>query len=196
MEVRLLTDHLARPARRERSALLVVDVQERLLPVIDDHDNVLKQCVRMVRAAKLLEVPVLSTEQYPKGLGPTVEPLANLLKDTAVREKLSFSCCGPDGVADELSRLGRPQVVVVGIEAHVCVAQTVLDLLSAGLSAFVAADATSSRRALDRWVALDRMRQAGAVVTTTEAVIFEWLRTAAAPQFKDVARLVLSLIHI
>lgn len=184
---------VGRPACRELSTLLVIDVQERLLPVIEEHESVLKHCGRIVQAAGIQGVPIVCTEQYPKGLGPTVEPLRGLLGDAPVREKLTFSCCGADGLIEELWSKGRPQVVVVGIEAHVCVQQTVLDLLAAGFGVYVAADAVSSRRALDRWAALDRMRQAGAVVTTTEAVIFEWLRVAGSEEFRQVARLVKEL---
>ena len=179
-----------RPARRELSTLLVIDVQERLLPHIEDRDNVVKHCGRIIQSAGILGVPTVCTEQYPRGLGPTVAPLRELLGDAPVREKLAFSCCGAEGLTDDLSSRGRPQIVVVGIEAHVCVQQTVLDLLGAGFAVFVAADAVSSRRALDRWAALDRMRQAGAAVTTTEAVIFEWLRVAGTAEFKQVAKLV------
>jgi len=188
-----VSDTAGRPARRELSTLLVIDVQERLLPHIEDRDNVVKHCGRIVQAAGILGVPVVCTEQYPKGLGRTVSPLRELLGDVPIREKLAFSCCGAEGLTDDLWARGRPQIVVVGIEAHVCVQQTVLDLLGAGFGVFVAADAVSSRRALDRWAALDRMRQAGAVVTTTEAVMFEWLRVAGTAEFKQVAALVKEL---
>lgn len=184
---------MARPARRELSTLLIVDVQERLLPVIDDREGVLKHCERLIRAAGILGVPVVATEQYPKGLGPTVEPLRALLGPEAIRSKLAFSCCGAAGWVDDLQARGRPQIVVAGIEAHVCVQQTVLDLLAEEFSVYVAADAVSSRRPLDRWAALDRLRQAGAVVTTAEAIVFEWLRVAGTPEFKAVAKLVKDL---
>ncbi len=133
---------------------------------------------------------MVATEQYPKGLGRTVEPIRALLDADGIREKLSFGCCGIEGFVDELWGLGRSQVVVVGIEAHVCVQQTVLGLLAAGFEVYVCADAVSSRRPLDRWAALDRLRQAGAVVTTTEAVTFEWLEVAGTAEFKDVAPIV------
>ena len=186
-------DAAVRAAQREDSVLLVIDVQERLLPHIDDQANVLKFCQRIVQTASRLAVPIVCTEQYPKGLGPTVAPLKELLAGVEVREKTAFSCCGADGFVDSLRSLGRRQVVVIGIEAHVCVEQTVLDLLAAGFAIYVAADAVSSRRPLDRFVALDLMRQAGAVVTTTEAVMFQWLKVAGTSEFKDVSRLVREL---
>jgi len=176
--------------RREQSVLLVVDVQERLLPMIDGQEGVLAAAGRMVRVAEILGIPILCTEQYPRGLGPTVEPLRSLIGAERTREKVAFSCCGAEGLLDGLGGLGRPQVVVVGIEAHVCVQQTVLDLLAAGYRTYVAADAVSSRYPLDRDVAFERMRQAGAVVTTTESVMFEWLEVAGTPEFKQVSRIV------
>lgn len=185
-----MTDSANLAARREDSVLLVVDLQERLLPAMEGHEAVLKFSQRIVDAATRLAVPVICTEQYPKGLGPTVAPLQTLLGNAKRFEKLAFSCCGADGLMEYLRSLGRSQVVVVGIETHVCVEQTVLDLLSAGLRVYVAADAVSSRRPLDRYVALDLMRQAGAAITTTEAVMFQWLRVAGTSEFKDVSRLV------
>ena len=189
--------------RRDQSVLLVVDVQERLLPAIDGQEGVLAAAGRMVRAAEILGIPIICTEQYPRGLGPTVEPLRSLVGAKRTREKVAFSCCGAEGLLDELGGLGRPsldgarggepvepQVIVAGIEAHVCVQQTVLDLLAAGYRTYVAADAVSSRYPVDRDVALARMRQAGAVVTTTESVMFEWLEVAGTPEFKQVSRIV------
>ncbi len=176
--------------RRDQSVLLVVDIQERLLPVIDGQEGVLAAAGRMVRAAEILGIPIICTEQYPRGLGPTVDPLRSLIGAERTREKVAFSCCGAEGLLAELGGLGRPQVIVAGIEAHVCVQQTVLDLLAAGYRVYVAADAASSRSPLDRDVAFERMRQAGAVVTTTESVMFEWLEVAGTAEFKQVSRIV------
>lgn len=188
-----MPENLTNGARREASVLLVVDMQDRLLPHMEDHAGVLEHCRRIVRAAQILDVPILCTEQYPKGLGPTVAPLRDVLSEVPVLEKLAFSCCGAEGFVASVNATGRRQVIVVGIETHVCVQQTVLDLLAESLSVYVAADAVSSRRPLDRQVALDRMRQAGAVVTTAESVIFEWLGVAGTAEFKAVAQLVRDL---
>ena len=135
-------------------------------------------------------VPVAATEQYPKGLGPTVEPLRGLLGAEQIIEKLTFTACGATGLLDQLRAAGRRQVVLTGLETHVCVEQTALDLLAAGFEVFVVADAVSSRRPLDRQIAFELLRQSGAVVTTTEAVIFEWLQDAADPKFKEILKLV------
>lgn len=185
--------HPAAATSRDSSVLLVVDIQERLLPAIDGGTEVVRHAGRIIRAAEVLGVPVLATEQYPKGLGPTVEPIRGTLDPAAVFEKLTFSACGAEGLLERLRGLGRGQVVVAGIESHICVQQTVLELLAEGLDVYLAADAVGSRRASDRAVALDRARQAGAVVTTTEAVMFEWLAVAGTDEFKAVSRLVREL---
>ncbi|MFM7208132.1 MAG: hydrolase [Planctomycetaceae bacterium] len=170
-----------------RSMLCVVDVQERLVPAVLDGGLVVDRCRRLAEAARLLGVPTVVTEQYRKGLGGTVPELAGLLP--APLEKLTFSCCGAEGFATAIPT-GVVQVVLCGLETHVCVTQTALDLLAEGYGVFVAVDAVSSRHALDRDVALRRLEAAGVVVTTTEAVLFEWCHTAAHPQFQAVRMLV------
>jgi len=168
---------------------LVVDVQEKLLPAIHEGEQILENARRMIAAAEVLGVPTLVTEQYPAGLGPTCAGLREALGEAPVIEKTRFSACVP-AVVDKLAELGRPAVVVVGVEAHVCVQQTVLDLLRAGYGPWVCADAVGSRRPLDRDTAIERMRQAGAVVTTTESVIFELLGEAGTELFKRILKIV------
>ncbi len=172
---------------RRSSSLLVVDVQEKLLAHIPVAELLVENCRKLVQAARLLQVPVFATEQYPKGLGPTPSPLAELLPERT--EKLRFSCseCLGWGPA---SQAERHQVVVAGIEAHVCVLQTVLDLMSLGYRVYVPADAVASRKKVDWKFALDRLAAAGATVTTTESILFEWCETAEAPEFKEISRLV------
>lgn len=173
---------------RESSLLCVIDVQERLVPAVIDGAMIVDRCRRLAEGARLLGVPALVTEQYRKGLGPTVPALADVLPPPL--EKLSFSCCGGEGFATAVpERVG--QVVLCGLETHVCVAQTALDLLAEGYAVFLATDAISSRHAVDRDVALRRLEAAGGVPTTTEAVLFEWCRSAAHPQFQAVRKLVL-----
>jgi nicotinamidase-related amidase len=168
--------------------LCVVDVQERLVPAVADGESVVARCRRLVEAARLLGVPAMVTEQYRKGLGGTVSALADLLPPP--REKLAFSCCNAEGfVRDIPATVG--QIVVCGFETHVCVAQTTLDLLAEGYAVFLAVDAMSSRHAIDRDIALRRLEGAGAVPTTSEAILFEWCRTASHPQFQAVRKLVL-----
>jgi nicotinamidase-related amidase len=179
-----------RRIRREQSVLLVIDLQQKLIPAMVDGQGLLRMTERLLSAARILEIPSACTEQYPKGLGPTVEPVCALMSCKEIRPKMHFSSCRAEGLMDELMALGRRQVIIIGIEAHVCVQQTVLDLLEADFQVFVCVDGISSRRPLDRDVALGRMQQAGAVLTTTESVIFEWLEEAGTPQFKEVAQLV------
>ena len=170
------------------SMLCVIDVQERLVPAVADGDVVVARCRRLAEGARLLGVPAVLTEQYRKGLGATVPALAELLPPPL--EKLSFSCCGAEGFAAAIAA-GFGQIVLCGLETHVCVAQTALDLLAEGYAVFLAVDAISSRHAIDRDVALRRLMAAGAVPTTSEAVLFEWCRSASHPQFQAVRKLVL-----
>lgn len=175
--------------RPETSVLLIVDIQERLLPAIHEGQRVLEAARRLVSAGGIVGCPVVATEQYPAGLGPTCAALREDLAGVPMVEKTRFSAC-VDPVVDRLRELNRPNVLVVGIEAHVCVQQTVLDLLRMGYLPFVCADAVSSRRPMDCGVALDRMRQAGAVVTTTESAIFEMTREAGTDVFKRILKVV------
>ena len=173
---------------RTASVLCVVDVQERLVPAMADGAGAVARCRRLVEGARLLGVPMVATEQYRKGLGPTVSSLAERLPPPL--EKLSFSCCGGEGFAAAIPPAAR-QVVLCGLETHVCVAQTALDLLAEGYAVFLAVDAITSRHAVDRDVALRRLEASGAVPTTSEAILFEWCRTAAHPEFQAVRKLVL-----
>jgi nicotinamidase-related amidase len=169
-----------------RSALVVVDVQERFRELIDGMPGVIAGCSRLIRFCARLGIPILVTEQYPDGLGRTVAELAELLPEHAPLEKLTFSCCGDESFARAVRGLGREQLVVCGIETHVCVYQTVRDLLAAGHPVAVAADAVSSRRVRDREVALARMRDLGAQIMTVEMILFEILHEAGTREFKRV----------
>ena len=170
----------------EGAALLLIDLQERLMPVIADHEAVVARAARLAETATLLDVPVLATEQHPAGLGHTVPPLAGYPQ--AVMAKTAFSAVGDPGFA-ELLPAGTGQVVVAGVEAHVCVLQTVLDLLAAGRRVAWAADATGSRNPADRAAAIERARQHGAEIVTSEMVLFEWLRDARHPKSREVHKL-------
>jgi len=171
------------------SLLGVIDVQERLLAVMPAAETVVSRCARLARAATILGVRTTLTEQYPRGLGGTPADLAAALPPAAA--KMSFSCCG----CAEFEAALRPEieaVLLAGLETHVCVAQTALDLLGRGLAVFVAVDAVGARHAIDHETALRRLEAAGAILTTTEAAIFEWCGSAEHPRFQDVRRLVLS----
>lgn len=171
----------------KQSSLLVVDVQERLLPAIDDWQRTLDAVIWLVRVAKRLQVPVLASEQYPQGLGHTHPDLLAELPQASVAEKIHFSCT-PDACLDPLPGSERQQVVVCGTEAHVCVMQTVVDLSAAGKDVFVVADAISSRTPENKRLALERMRQHGIEIVSREMVAFEWLRVAGTPLFREISR--------
>lgn len=177
-----------------RTQLLVIDVQERLLPAVAAPDMVLANCERLARAAGLLGAPVTISEQYPKGIGPTVGALRAALPNGAVTlEKTAFSCMAEETIDARmraLAQAGRDQVLVCGIEAHVCVLQSALDIVTAGLACYVAVDATASRAPHSHEIATRRMERAGVTLVTTEMALFEWLRKAGTPDFKALLPLI------
>lgn len=177
--------------RAETSALVVIDVQDKLLAKVPTGPALVANAAFLLDVSALLGVPVLATEQYPKGLGPTTPEIARRLPPDRPA-KTAFSCCGAGTFLEELEMLRRPNVVLVGMETHVCVAQTALDLLAAGLHVFLAVDALAARGQLDHDTAVRRLEQAGAVPTTVEAVAFEWTGDAAHAKFKAVSSLVIA----
>lgn len=178
-----------RLASAASSCLVVIDMQERLLPVIDAADRLTQRCRFLMEAAGLLSVPVVITEQYPRGLGTTIEPLRRVAANAVVLEKLRFS--GADALQDAgLLRPGLRQLVLAGIETHICVQQTALDLVAAGWDVILAADASGSRQEADRSAALVRLAAAGVTVSTAESVVFEWCETAEHPNFRRLSALV------
>lgn len=176
--------------RRKQSALLVVDVQEKINAVMIDREFLLKNIVKLIRGCRILSVPVFLTEQYPKGLGPTEAAVREALGTARPLQKMTFSCCGAADLLSSLKRKRVRQVMVVGIEAHVCVQQTALDLLAHDFQVHVIRDGISSRKTTDAEAALNRMQSAGAVLTTTEAALFELLEKAGTYQFKEISELV------
>jgi nicotinamidase-related amidase len=170
------------------TGLLVIDVQEKLMPLIPDAAKVIRNIAFLIDAARVLEMPVQATEQYPKGLGPTVPELARRLPQRP--DKVAFSCCAIPSVVDNFRRAARPKLLLAGIETHVCVQQTALDLLALNFRVYVPADGVASRHALDHERALRRLENAGAIVTTCESAVFEWIGAAGTPQFKEISRLV------
>jgi isochorismate hydrolase len=171
------------------SALLVVDVQDKLLAVMPDAVGLVRDVGFLLDVANLLAVPALATEQYPQGLGPTHAELIRRLPPERPA-KAAFSSCGAPGLLPELRRLGRPNVVVAGMETHVCVLHTTLDLLADGLQVFLPVDAVQSRFRVDHDTALRRLERAGAVLTSAEGIAFEWLGGSDHPQFKAVSKLI------
>jgi nicotinamidase-related amidase len=172
---------------RGDTALLVVDVQDKLVPKIAHKERVVWNVRRLIDGAKILGLPVIGSEQYPKGLGPTVADVAARLGP--VPSKLTFSCGGCSGLFDTLRDRGIHKILVCGTEAHVCVAQTVFDLLADGWRVYVAADAVGSRFEIDYRTAIGRMDSAGATLTTVEAALFEWCEAAGTPEFKQISQL-------
>jgi nicotinamidase-related amidase len=179
---------------RDKSQLLIIDVQEKLLSAISGKDRVVERCVRLVRAARMLHVPITLSEQYPQGLGATVDPIReSFANDGLVVDKVEFSCLKSEPLRErlhELRRRGRPQVVIGGIEAHVCVAQTAIDLEAQGFESFVVADAVGSRAKTSRKLALSRLARDGVDVVDSEMVLFEWLERAGTPEFKELQALI------
>jgi len=170
------------------TGLLIIDIQEKLIPKIHAADAVVRNTAFLIDAAGLLEMPVQATEQYPKGLGTTVPDLARRLPERA--DKVAFSCCAIPSVVETFRRAARPKLVLAGIETHVCVQQTALDLLVQGFCVYIPVDAVGSRYTVDHDVALRRLDHAGAILTTAETCVFEWVGGAGHPKFKDISRLV------
>ncbi len=175
--------------RVPESILLIIDIQERLLAKMPDPIGLVRESAFLIDAAKLLGVPILATEQYPKGLGPTHPDIARRLPANPPA-KVAFSCCGATGLLMEIQASNRPSVVLAGMETHVCVMQTALDLLESELTVYLPIDCLQSRFRLDHDTAIRRLEHAGAIVTTLEAVCFEWLSRADHPQFKAVSKMI------
>lgn len=176
---------------RSDTLLLVVDVQERLVAAMPRgvSDELARNAALLLQAARTLSLPVVASEQYPKGLGHTVPKLRELLPEPPV-EKLDFSCARSGALAERIAATGRRQVVVVGMEAHVCVFQTVRDLVSRDYAVFVAQDAVISRTEANRAIGLRLCEKAGATLSSTETVVFDLLATAGTPEFKALAPLI------
>src|SRR5690606_21265185 len=169
------------------SLLILVDIQEKFRPAITGMEDLVRRAEILTRSAIRLGIPVLVSEQYPKALGPTVPELRRWLPENQVYfPKMCFSSLGCDPLRQALTDAGRRQVVLAGIEAHVCVMQTGLDLIGAGFRVYVAVDAVSSRKAADRESALRRLERRGAALVTTEMAVIEWLGKATTTEFKEI----------
>ncbi len=170
--------------------LLVIDVQEKLSPAVFESAQVEQNVSKLLRAGKLLGIPAICTEQYPRGLGQTVAPLRELLEDESVFDKTSFSCCGNEPFLRHLRSLGRNDILVVGMEAHVCVYQTCVELAELGYSVHLVADAVSSRTAGNRQLGIHCIERAGCLLTSTEMAIFELMRIAEGDAFKAISKII------
>lgn len=172
------------------SVLLIIDVQGKLAQIVHEPEKVVRNVAKLIKAAQVLDVPVLYTEQYPKGLGHTVEPLEKLLADEEPVEKTAFSCCGEEQFMERLRALKRNEVLVTGIETHVCVYQTANELLEYGYNVHLVADAVSSRTEENRELGIRAIEKAGALLKSTEMVIFELLRIAEGEKFKAISKII------
>ncbi len=176
--------------RPDNTALIVVDVQGKLATLMHQKEELYRNLQILIQGARALELPILWLEQYPKGLGPTIPEVAELLTGLQPVAKTRFSGCGEPEFCEELRATGRRQLLLAGIETHICVYQTARDLLAQGYHVEVVADAVSSRTPQNRQIGLGKMRQHGAEVTSVEMVLFELLREAGTPAFKQIAPLV------
>jgi isochorismate hydrolase len=173
---------------KDNAALLIVDIQERLAVVMKQKDQVVKNCLHLIELAKMQNVPVVVTEQYPKGLGRTVPEIQAALPSHTPIEKIAFNCCGEPSFVDEIRRLGRQKVIVTGMETHICVLQTSLGLLQDGFTPHLVSDAVCSRTKENWKSGLELLRDAGAVVTNTETVLFQLLGVAGTEEFKKISQ--------
>ncbi|WP_022850581.1 hydrolase [Limisalsivibrio acetivorans] len=173
------------------SALVVVDVQERLAPAMDNkvYERIKQNIIKLIKGFNIVDVPVFHTQQYSKGLGNTVPEIAELIENQHF-EKVTFSCCGEKSFIEELKNAGVSSVVLTGMETHVCVLQTAIDLLQEGFKVHIAADAVCSRAKFNWEIGLRYMEKAGAIVTVTETVLFQLLEKAGTDEFKQVSKLV------
>ena len=174
----------------KNTCLLIIDVQQRILPVIKNHELVVENTLKLIKGFKAMGLPIYYTEQYPKGLGSTEEQILNELEGIKPIEKMSFSCSGAGELFNILKRKNHSQIVVCGIESHVCVQQTVLDLIENNFQVNLATDAVSSRKETDYNIALKRMRHHGTEVSTTESILFELLNVCGTDIFKQVSKIV------
>lgn len=173
----------------QNSLLLVVDVQEKLMPHIANQDRVAAMIERLVKGAKLANVPIVCSEQYPKGLGSTITPLRDELNCNRL-EKLTFSCVGTESIRAEISQAAKQKIVLCGVETHICILQTALDLLAEGYEVYLPTDAVSSRSETDHDYGIRRLEGQGVVPTTSEACLFEWCERAGTDLFSEVRNLV------
>lgn len=174
--------------RKDEAVLVIVDIQERLAAVMSERQKVIDNCLHLIESAKLLNIPIMLNEQYPKGLGPTVPELKEALRDHAPLEKITFSCCGQSEFHRNISSLNRKKVILCGMETHVCVLQTCIDLLRAGFTVHTVSDAICSRIKDTFETAIEYMRDAGSVITCTETVLFQLLEKAGTEEFKILSK--------
>ncbi len=175
---------------KDNVSAVIIDIQDRLAPNVNNHIELIKNMKILVRVLKMLDVPIIVSQQYTKGLGPTVKEIDEVLGTYEAKEKIAFSCWDEPSIQSEIKQLNKKWIIVTGIEAHICVLQTVLDLIDNGYVPVLIEDCISSRKDNDKKIAVERMRKAGAIVTTYESILFELFRYAGTEQFKEFSRLI------
>lgn len=175
---------------RENCVLIAIDYQEKLVPAMYEKEELIDKSARLIKGFEILGMPVIITEQYPKGLGVTIPAIKEANPSAQIIEKNTFSAWDNEECVDAVKKINRPNAVVVGIETHVCEQQTVLAMLEEGYNVYVAADCVSSRSAFDRDISIERMKAAGAVITTYESILFDVLKWSKADEFKQISALV------
>jgi nicotinamidase-related amidase len=174
----------------DKTTLVIIDVQEKLSRVMYEKEKLLKNLQRLIKGIQILGIPIIVTEQNPNGLGPTVPEISPLLTDIKPVTKFSFSCCGEEPFMREIEMLNRKQILLTGIETHVCIYQTAVDLIEAGYEVHTVVDCVSSRTIENKNLALDKMKSEDAKLTSVEIALFELLRTAKSPKFKEMSQIV------
>lgn len=176
---------------KEETIAVIVDIQEKLFPHIYDNEKLLNNSLKLISGLQILDIPLIITEQYTKGLGKTLESIINQLQNSYQPiEKIDFSCYGSDDFSDLIKKHNKKNIIVFGIETHVCVLQTTLDLLENGYKPIVIEDCVSSRKLNDKNIAIERMRQEGAIISSLESILFELCRKAGNDTFKSISKLV------
>ena len=176
--------------KRNETAAIVIDVQEKLFPLIHEHDQLAKNMSILIQGLKILGIPLLVTQQYTKGLGETIGAIKATIGDYHHIEKMAFSCCGDEGFMNELRKLNKKNVILMGIESHVCVLQTALDLIAENFQPVLIEDCVSSRKPNDKRIAVKRIKQAGTIVSTYESILFELTEVSGTDLFKSIVKLV------
>jgi nicotinamidase-related amidase len=175
---------------KEDTLAIVIDVQERLFPYIADNVQLSQSIIKLLEGIKVFDIPILLTEQYKKGLGETIPEIKSTISPSFSFEKLAFSCCDEPVFMQKLEQTGKKNIIICGIESHICILQTTIDLIKNNFQPIVVADCVSSRKLIDKQFALDRMRQEGAIVSTYESLLFELCRFAGNDQFKAIAKII------
>lgn len=173
---------------KDNAVLVIVDIQDKLAVVMDQKEKVADNCLHLIETSKLLNIPIVVTEQYPKGLGPTINEIKDALPSYEPLEKVTFDCCRGEGFPEKIASLRKTHIILTGMETHICVLQTCLGLLGKGYFVHLVGDAVCSRKKADYKTGREMMRDAGAVITCTETILFQLLEKAGTPEFREISK--------